>query len=103
MRRDIQRMKQNMFFFISSMMTRCTRLVDQGVVPLHKGEISESAVVTSTTSEEISRSHRNRVLSLIRKQFVQIENQQSSVFDLLQVYSWAWAHCLAMWPTCPQA
>lgn len=56
------------------------------VVPVQEKDTSESTVQPSNTSEELSGSNKESDLSLIRKQLVQIENQQSSLLDLLQVF-----------------
>ncbi|KAK8362357.1 hypothetical protein V6Z12_A03G096900 [Gossypium hirsutum] len=49
-------------------------------------EIPESTVMVSTASENLSSNHKDcEDLSLIRTQLVQIEKQQSSLLDLLQV------------------
>ncbi|KAF6157297.1 hypothetical protein GIB67_004235 [Kingdonia uniflora] len=54
------------------------------VVPFHD-ESSGSIVVGSSRTEELyANTKDNEDLSLIRKQLVQIENQQSSLLDLLQ-------------------
>ncbi|KAF6150104.1 hypothetical protein GIB67_035714 [Kingdonia uniflora] len=55
------------------------------VVPVHKEEIIESTVLVSNTIEEVYVNQKNSEdLSLIRTQLGQIENQQSSLLDLLQ-------------------
>lgn len=55
------------------------------VVPCHE-EISEATVVVSNETGDILRNQKDcEDLSLIRKQLVQIENQQSNLLDLLQV------------------
>ncbi|XP_010255522.1 PREDICTED: microtubule-associated protein TORTIFOLIA1-like [Nelumbo nucifera] len=55
------------------------------VVPFHDKEGFESTVVVSNATEEIYGNQKdNEELSLIRKQLLQIENQQSSLLDLLQ-------------------
>ncbi|XP_019055075.1 PREDICTED: microtubule-associated protein TORTIFOLIA1-like [Nelumbo nucifera] len=57
------------------------------VVPFHDKEGSESTIVVSNTTEDIYGNHKdNEDLCLIRKQLVQIENQQSSLLDLLQKF-----------------
>ncbi|XP_050376358.1 TORTIFOLIA1-like protein 3 [Argentina anserina] len=54
------------------------------VAPYHE-ENSESTVVVSNATEDIHKNHREcEDLSLIRSQLVQIEQQQSNLFDLLQ-------------------
>ncbi|XP_042502803.1 TORTIFOLIA1-like protein 4 isoform X2 [Macadamia integrifolia] len=53
------------------------------VVPIYD-ETSDSTVVVSNTTEMYGNQKDNEDLSLIRKQLVQIENQQSSLLDLLQ-------------------
>ncbi|XP_043724612.1 TORTIFOLIA1-like protein 4 isoform X2 [Telopea speciosissima] len=53
------------------------------VVPL-QDESSDSTVVVSNATEMYGNQKDNEDLSLIRKQLVQIENQQSSLLDLLQ-------------------
>lgn len=56
------------------------------VVPCHD-EISESTVVVSNNTEDIHQDQKEMEdLSLIRKQLVHIENQQSSLLDLLQKF-----------------
>lgn len=55
------------------------------VVPVQEKETSESTVQRSNTSEELIGGNKDNDLSLIRKQLVQIESQQSSLLDLLQV------------------
>uniref|UniRef100_A0A5B6YT58 Putative microtubule-associated protein TORTIFOLIA1 n=1 Tax=Davidia involucrata TaxID=16924 RepID=A0A5B6YT58_DAVIN len=56
------------------------------VVPCHD-ESSESTVVVSNVTENLHRNQKeSEDLSLIRKQLVQIENQQSSLLDLLQKF-----------------
>ncbi|XP_077237915.1 TORTIFOLIA1-like protein 5 [Tasmannia lanceolata] len=54
------------------------------VVPFHEKESLESTVVHSNNTEEFCEGHKDSDLSLIRKQLVQIENQQSSLLDLLE-------------------
>ncbi|KAK9276840.1 hypothetical protein L1049_006377 [Liquidambar formosana] len=55
------------------------------VVPFHENDNSESAVVDSNAIVEAYGNHKDfEDLSLIHKQLVQIENQQSSLLDLLQ-------------------
>lgn len=49
-------------------------------------DMSESTVVMSNETGDIQRKHKeSEDLSLIRKQLVQIETQQSNLMDLLQV------------------
>ncbi|XP_059640724.1 TORTIFOLIA1-like protein 3 [Cornus florida] len=56
------------------------------VVPCH-GEKTESTVVVSNLTEDLYRNQKeSEDLSLIRKQLGQIENQQSSLLDLLQKF-----------------
>ncbi|KAJ4960637.1 hypothetical protein NE237_020547 [Protea cynaroides] len=55
------------------------------VVPFHD-EGSDSTVVVSNATEMYGNQKDNEDLSLIRKQLVQIENQQSSLLDLLQKF-----------------
>ncbi|XP_027125822.2 TORTIFOLIA1-like protein 3 [Coffea arabica] len=56
------------------------------VVPCHE-DISEATVVVSNETGIISRNRKDcEDLSLIRKQLVQIENQQSNLLDLLQKF-----------------
>ncbi|XVE57059.1 hypothetical protein DITRI_Ditri04bG0061400 [Diplodiscus trichospermus] len=56
------------------------------VVPSHE-EIPKSTVVVSSASENLHANHKDcEDLSLICNQLVQIEKQQSSLLDLLQVY-----------------
>lgn len=56
------------------------------IVPFHENNNSESAVADSNaTGEEIYENQKDiEDLSLIRKQLIQIENQQSSMLNLLQ-------------------
>lgn len=55
------------------------------VAPYHE-ESSESTVVVSNVTDNIHKNHREcEDLSLIRSQLIQIEKQQSNLFDLLQV------------------
>ncbi|XP_058115519.1 TORTIFOLIA1-like protein 4 [Magnolia sinica] len=54
------------------------------VVPFQEKESSDSIVGHNNTGEELFGSHKDNDLSLIREQLVQIENQQSSLLDLLQ-------------------
>lgn len=55
------------------------------VVPCQE-EVSESTVVVSNETGDILRNQKgSEDLSMIRKQLVQIENQQSNLLDLLQV------------------
>lgn len=64
------------------------------VVPCHE-ENSEATVEASNNAEGLHRNHKEcEDLCLIRKQLVQIENQQSSLLDLLQVFS----KCLIIFP-----
>ncbi|XP_019076160.1 TORTIFOLIA1-like protein 4 isoform X2 [Vitis vinifera] len=58
------------------------------IVPFHENNNSESAVVDSNATEEEIYENQKDIedLSLIRKQLIQIENQQSSMLNLLQVY-----------------
>ncbi|RWR75713.1 microtubule-associated protein TORTIFOLIA1-like protein [Cinnamomum micranthum f. kanehirae] len=56
------------------------------VVPVREKETSESTVQRSNTSEELIGGNKDNDLSLIRKQLVQIESQQSSLLDLLQMF-----------------
>lgn len=56
------------------------------IVPCHE-EKQESTVVVSNVTEDIHKTNREcEDLLLIRNQLVQIEKQQTSVLDLLQVY-----------------
>uniref|UniRef100_A0A7C8ZZ17 DUF4005 domain-containing protein n=1 Tax=Opuntia streptacantha TaxID=393608 RepID=A0A7C8ZZ17_OPUST len=56
------------------------------VVP-YPGDGSEATAVVSNASADTCRHHKDcEDLSLIRKQLVQIENQQSSLMDLLQKF-----------------
>ncbi|KAL5974285.1 hypothetical protein ACLOJK_030949 [Asimina triloba] len=54
------------------------------VVPVHEKESSDSTVGQNNIGEGLCLSHKESDLSLIRKQLVQIENQQTSLLDLLQ-------------------
>lgn len=56
------------------------------IVPFHENNNSESAVVDSNATEEEIYENQKDIedLSLIRKQLIQIENQQSSMLNLLQ-------------------
>ncbi|KAF8407977.1 hypothetical protein HHK36_007117 [Tetracentron sinense] len=55
------------------------------VVPFNDKESSESSAVLGNATVELYGNHKNSEdLSLIRKQLVQIENQQSNLLDLLQ-------------------
>ena len=55
------------------------------VVPCHEENFA-ATVEVSNTADGLHRNHKEcEDLSLIRKQLVQIENQQSSLLDLLQV------------------
>ncbi|KAF8390306.1 hypothetical protein HHK36_024831 [Tetracentron sinense] len=54
------------------------------VVPVHEKEPSGSTVVRNGTEELYGNHKDSEDLSLIRKQLVQIENQQSNLFDVLQ-------------------
>jgi len=57
------------------------------VVPYPKDD-SEGTMAVSNAPSDVCRHHKDcEELSLIRKQLVQIENQQSSLMDLLQVIS----------------
>ncbi|XP_068647341.1 TORTIFOLIA1-like protein 4 isoform X2 [Aristolochia californica] len=56
------------------------------VVPIYDKESPESTFVVSNVMEESQESQKAGDLSLIRKQLVQIENQQLSLFDLLQKF-----------------
>ncbi|KAG9456718.1 hypothetical protein H6P81_001226 [Aristolochia fimbriata] len=56
------------------------------VVPLFDKESLESTVVGNNVVEESQESQKAGDLSQIRKQLVQIENQQSSLLDLLQKF-----------------
>ncbi|OVA14322.1 HEAT [Macleaya cordata] len=57
------------------------------VVPLHHPESIGSTVVANNATEELHGNNKNNEdMSLIRKQLVQIENQQSSLLDLLQKF-----------------
>ncbi|GFS31789.1 ARM repeat superfamily protein [Actinidia rufa] len=56
------------------------------VIPCH-GDGSESTVVASIIAEDTHKNQKeSEDLTLIRKQLVQIENQQSSLLDLLQKF-----------------
>jgi len=71
------------------------------VVP-YPGDGSEATAVVSNASADTCRHHKDcEDLSLIRKQLVQIENQQSSLMDLLQVMivlAYSHGHCLNPFP-----
>ncbi|KAF5197135.1 microtubule-associated protein TORTIFOLIA1-like [Thalictrum thalictroides] len=55
------------------------------VVPIQMEECLESTVVASNNTEDLNGNHQNgEDLSLIKRQLIQIENQQSSLLDLLQ-------------------
>ncbi|KAF8399363.1 hypothetical protein HHK36_015228 [Tetracentron sinense] len=55
------------------------------VVPFHDKDSSEFTSVVSNATEDLYGNHKkSEDLSLIRNQLVQIENQQSSLLDLLQ-------------------
>lgn len=55
-------------------------------VVLYHDEVSGSTAVASNVTEDLYRNQKDSEdLSLIRKQLLQIENQQSSLLDLLQV------------------
>ncbi|XP_073011309.1 TORTIFOLIA1-like protein 3 isoform X1 [Typha latifolia] len=54
------------------------------VVPCQENEILESTAEAEDISNELNAGHKDGDLSLIRMQLVQIENQQSSLLDLLQ-------------------
>ncbi|KAF8378360.1 hypothetical protein HHK36_029699 [Tetracentron sinense] len=57
------------------------------VVPFHEKESTGSAVVGSNATEELYWNHKDSEdLSLIGKQLIEIENQQFSLFDLLQKF-----------------
>ncbi|KAK9116996.1 hypothetical protein Sjap_015943 [Stephania japonica] len=57
------------------------------VFPLQQEESLESNVVVSNNTQDVCKNHKNSEdLSLIRKQLLQIENQQSSLLDLLQKF-----------------
>ncbi|KAK9119575.1 hypothetical protein Scep_017668 [Stephania cephalantha] len=57
------------------------------VFPLQQEESLESNVVVSNNTHDVCKYHKNSEdLSLIRKQLLQIENQQSSLLDLLQKF-----------------
>lgn len=56
------------------------------VVPVCETDDCESDVVQSNAIEDVDGNQKDiEGLNLVRKQLVQIENQQSSLFDLLQV------------------
>lgn len=58
------------------------------IVPFHENSYSEPALVNTngTNEEEIYENQKDiEDLSLIREQLIQIENQQSSMLNLLQV------------------
>lgn len=56
------------------------------VVPYSEIDDCESDVVESNAIEDVDGNHKDvEGLNMIRKQLVQIENQQSNLFDLLQV------------------
>lgn len=57
------------------------------VVPCHEENFDSNAVVSNAAEDLSSNPKECEDLSLIRKQLVQIENQQSSLLDLLQVCS----------------
>ncbi|KAK3038624.1 hypothetical protein RJ639_027287, partial [Escallonia herrerae] len=57
------------------------------VVPFHEMDKCELDAAGENASEDVYRNHREvEDLSLIQKQLLQIENQQSSLLDLLQRY-----------------
>lgn len=57
------------------------------VAPFQDNGSLELTAGTDNMSDEAHEGHRDGDLSLIRRQLVQIENQQSSLLDLLQVTS----------------
>ncbi|XP_020089702.1 TORTIFOLIA1-like protein 3 [Ananas comosus] len=56
------------------------------VVPFQENGSLELTAGTDNMSDEAHEGHRDGDLSLIRRQLVQIENQQSSLLDLLQKF-----------------
>ncbi|XP_031480528.1 TORTIFOLIA1-like protein 4 [Nymphaea colorata] len=56
------------------------------IVPLREIESSISTVVASNAVEALDKENAENDLSLIRKQLLQIENQQTSLLDLLQMF-----------------
>lgn len=57
------------------------------VVPFEESESTEVMAAAENTNEELHGENKDGDLSLIRRQLLQIENQQSSLLDLLQVYN----------------
>ncbi|KAG1364023.1 putative TORTIFOLIA1-like protein 5 [Cocos nucifera] len=57
------------------------------VAPFQDTGSLESTAVADNTTDDLSAAHKDGDLSLIRMQLVQIENQQSSLLELLQVTS----------------
>lgn len=60
------------------------------VVPYEEGGNMEEISEIGGGSERFQTGYKDEGLSEIRSQLLQIENQQSSLLDLIQVISFAW-------------
>lgn len=65
------------------------------VVPYNEDGDSEETTGTEDAPEEFQSAHKDEDLSKIRMQLVQIENQQASLLNLLQVINYPFLPCIS--------